>query len=789
MSQEVLEIGTLPISLKKHSANTSVLSVVLAVHFHLPKRANWVLSSWAIPRLITLHNLGETVGLVRVETLYFYSSMDVVNFRVSGKFSSRNLLLSSNTTAAVRTGLMLQHAVDKYPEAVWFVKADDDCILHVGRLIRALLARNASVPLIVGHKAPLMWGNYRFVSGGAGFALSIAAVKAIVQKLPECTQLGNGAEDVMISACLKDELGFGEGVISDDEGFNWGTPEQMLNSESYNISHSLVPPITHHYISPERADLLLKPSFPMTITHVWPFTDLPNGFSVSEKSSLGAREVFLKVNCTGGPSGAQLAAIESCRTAALSMGFKYTLVQSVDPEGCGDVVTILRALYDKGGVVLPLGTNCSDQMKISSLLSAAKEKGETVLQTTLDDRNKWALGSPNHGLALTYDVVDDAVTALQPSMWASSQCNHDVIRLIAALSLGIPSIRNTGAAANSLVLLTRKLHVPFALLPPTFQPRVTGCVDFTKTLAIVKASPLNSFFTLSKSNRYITVWLRGGLGNQLFMVSAALSYAKTHGRCLILPDEELNPHRRQSSKPYSETVLHAFWTDSSKVLSLSESSGFKVEHISESNAYSYDILRDSQEHLVRLEGYFQNFHYHIGQRDQLRQLLSPPTSVIEAIALKYPDLLHSGIAIHVRRGDFLKWSNLYPIPSIQYYSKGIELFSHLWKSESNVDGSSATLSRPTFFIFSNDFEWVRGQPLFSSLPGDVVLVKDEDEVMSFYMMILSRYGIVCANSSFCWWAAFLMSSEKTVVFPDKWYERSDTNTSGTYFPGVVKLPS
>jgi len=152
-------------------------------------------------------------------------------------------------------------------------------------------------------------------------------------------------------------------------------------------------------------------------------------------------------------------------------------------------------------------------------------------------------------------------------------------------------------------------------------------------------------------------------------------------------------------------------------------------------------------------------------------------------------LLHSGIAIHVRRGDFLKWSDLYPIPSIQYYSRGIEQFSHLWKSESNVNDLSATLSRPTFFIFSNDFEWVRAQPLFSSLPGEVVLITDEDEVMSFYMMILSRYGIVCANSSYCWWAAFLMSSEKTVVFPDKWYERSDTNTSGIYFPGVVTLSS
>jgi hypothetical protein len=782
--RDVLEVGTLPSSFIQHSTNAAFVTVVLAVHFHLSQRAEWVLNAWAMPRLITLRRGGETVGLVRVETLYFYSSLDVIRFRATDKFSSRNLVLSRNSTAAVRTGQMLRHAIATYPEAAWFVKADDDCFLHVGRLIRRLFVRNASIPMIVGHKAPLMWGNYRFVSGGAGFALSAAAVKAIIPKLPECTLLGIAAEDVMVSKCLKEVLQFGEGVISDDEGFNWGTPEQMLNSESYNISHAFVPPITHHYISPERANFLSNPTYSKTLTHVWPFTELPAGFSISGKSLLGARQVFSTVNCTGKPSDAQLAAVESCRTAARTIGFEYLLVQSIDPEGCGDLVTTLRTLYEKGGVVLPLNSDCSDPLKISSLLSSAKEKGETVPKT-LDDPSIWALGSSNHGLALMYD---DTITDLQPSMWASSQYNHDIVRLIAALSLGTPSIRESGGKRDSLVSLTRKLHVSFGLLPPVFQSRFIGCVDFTAMSTTVLQTSVGSVSAHLDSNRFVTVWLRGGLGNQLFMVSAALAYSKAHDRCLILPDEDLNPHRHHS-RPYSETVLSAFWTDSSKLSSLSQSTDFKVESVSESNAYGFDSLRDSSEHLVRLDGYFQNYQYHIGQREQLRDLLSPSMSIVEDITLKYPDLLHSGIAIHVRRGDFLKWSDLYPIPSIQYYSRGIDQFSYLWKSKSTVHNVSSLSFRPTFFIFSNDFEWVRAQPFFTSLPGNVIFVTDEDEVMSFYMMILSRFGIVCANSSYCWWAAFLMTSEKKVIFPDKWYERRDVNTTGIYFPGVVMLPS
>ena len=88
----------------------------------------------------------------------------------------------------------------------------------------------------------------------------------------------------------------------------------------------------------------------------------------------------------------------------------------------------------------------------------------------------------------------------------------------------------------------------------------------------------------------------------------------------------------------------------------------------------------------------------------------------------------------------------------------------------HADGNSLSPHPPTFFIFSNDFEWVRGQSLFSSLPGNVVLVTDEDEVMSFYMMILSRYGIICANSSYCWWAAFLRKNkEAEVIAPKPWF--------------------
>ncbi len=63
----------------------------------------------------------------------------------------------------------------------------------------------------------------------------------------------------MATKCARDH--FGDSVMLDHPGFNWGRPEEMLATGTYSASHALVPPITHHYIDPLRARALQKPVF------------------------------------------------------------------------------------------------------------------------------------------------------------------------------------------------------------------------------------------------------------------------------------------------------------------------------------------------------------------------------------------------------------------------------------------------------------------------------------------------------------------------------------------------
>jgi hypothetical protein len=177
-------------------------------------------------------------------------------------------------------------------------------------------------------------------------------------------------------------------------------------------------------------------------------------------------------------------------------------------------------------------------------------------------------------------------------------------------------------------------------------------------------------------------------------------------------------------------------------------------------------------------GYCQHRDYHMQHRAQLRGLFGAPRALRERLLQRYPGLA-AGVAIHVRRGDYLQHNGIYPIPSADYYRAGVRHV--LGALDGAVSGTPTT-----FFIFSNDWAWVRQEPTFSSrfLAGPVVLVDAEDEVTSLYMMALAERGIVCANSTFCWWAAMLGPSARTLVFPQLWYRKEGVDASGIHIPGA-----
>jgi hypothetical protein len=121
----------------------------------------------------------------------------------------------------------------------------------------------------------------------------------------------------------------------------------------------------------------------------------------------------------------------------------------------------------------------------------------------------------------------------------------------------------------------------------------------------------------------------------------------------------------------------------------------------------------------------------------------------------------NSIGIHIRRGDYLKKKNksIYEICSFDYYLKAMSYIS-------------SKVSKPTYFIFSNDITWV--QENFPVGKHKVFYVSasnsDDAQFNEFYLMSLCKHNII-ANSTFSWWAAYLNSnSEKVVIAPSRWYK-------------------
>lgn len=117
------------------------------------------------------------------------------------------------------------------------------------------------------------------------------------------------------------------------------------------------------------------------------------------------------------------------------------------------------------------------------------------------------------------------------------------------------------------------------------------------------------------------------------------------------------------------------------------------------------------------------------------------------------------VALHIRRGDYLQAENFHKnLWETDYYQRAVELFNG-----------------ETFLVFCKDNQdpeqdkadrlWCR-----ENLPKLGITFEmapyDDTEVEDLNLMASCK-GIIGANSSFSWWAAFL--SEARVVMPKQWF--------------------
>lgn len=242
----------------------------------------------------------------------------------------------------------------------------------------------------------------------------------------------------------------------------------------------------------------------------------------------------------------------------------------------------------------------------------------------------------------------------------------------------------------------------------------------------------------------ISSQLMGGLGNQLFQISAALALALEINKDAVFSyGSHFLPLQGNKSLYYKNNIL-------SKVNLIEDSSFYQNLVLYEEPFYSFKEIPKVDNLL--LKGYFQSEKYFIKYENTIRQIFRESPEITKIINEKYNNInFKNSTSIHVRRGDYLKFPNVHPICSLSYYEKALSLLS-------DVD---------QILVFSDDIEWCKQNFIFNQ-PNNILFIENEIDYIEFYLMSRCKNNII-ANSSFSWWAAWLNSNEdKKIIAPNKW---------------------
>ena len=170
--------------------------------------------------------------------------------------------------------------------------------------------------------------------------------------------------------------------------------------------------------------------------------------------------------------------------------------------------------------------------------------------------------------------------------------------------------------------------------------------------------------------------------------------------------------------------------------------------------YHTEAVECSKSNLFLLAGGWHHYKYLDGiEKDVRKAFRFKPFTREENKKIAEEADKKNAVAIHIRRGDYLKGDNFRKYGSVcdvNYYRNAISVMEE-------------TVDNPIYYVFSNDMEWSR-----QLLEGKDIVCVDWNKGTSSWedMALMSKFrNIIIANSTFSWWAAWLGDHEKNVVCP------------------------
>lgn len=205
---------------------------------------------------------------------------------------------------------------------------------------------------------------------------------------------------------------------------------------------------------------------------------------------------------------------------------------------------------------------------------------------------------------------------------------------------------------------------------------------------------------------YVSVWLRGGLGNQLFQIFTAAAEAHRSGRKLVCR------HDDRSRKPANGIFFQV----------PAEPPKTRFVDFSETALYAHYTFPQNCNLRLRF-GYFQNKAYFDDCFEDCKRILK--------FRVPSPKQLRQGTVLHIRRGDYKHLEPAFDVLPKDYYLTACE-----------------GLPGP-YTIVTDEAKDATVQELSVLLKAPICSASDD------FQTLLSAEHKVLSNSTFSWWAAYL----------------------------------
>lgn len=282
----------------------------------------------------------------------------------------------------------------------------------------------------------------------------------------------------------------------------------------------------------------------------------------------------------------------------------------------------------------------------------------------------------------------------------------------------------------------------------------------------------------------LTINVHGGLGNRLFQISFLYTIAKRNGvRFHYAQWQKPSPHSRN----VYEEVMHRFMSDPLYTDSIPPNAELLYCHEKEDEFMTFtdkwdQTIQDAktrckhnnQPIILSFHGYFQTERFFAPFVPELRCMLKEPASITAALHERYNHLLASldgFVFLHVRLGDYVHgYIDKHFIDLNTYYARSIKDLA------TRAPGTKILLVCSDIPNLSKFYA-----PLLKVLEEQndlATFLNEANELICLYLMSRCKMGAICSNSTFGWWASWLIPSENKLVYmPSRWIQ-------GSYHHGI-----